>query len=179
MRTGLALAVLALVGTAAAATLEKLPLGTLIDKSTSIVRGRVGSPVAGVRGPLIYTYYPVTVTEVLKGTSGVQTTVALPGGSNGRVQQWATGVPQLHPGDEYVLFLWTSRSGLTQLLGLSQGLFTISYDSGGQTLLSRRASSETLVDPETRQPVTDEDVQLYLSDLRARVQRQGQGTAAK
>ena len=34
------------------------------------------------------------------------------------------------PGDEYVLFLWTSKSGADQVIGLTQGLFSL---AGGRT----------------------------------------------
>ena len=34
-------------------------------------------------------------------------------------------------GDEYVFFVWTSRSGLAQIIGLSQGLFNVLPDGKG------------------------------------------------
>ena len=172
-------ALLALSSLACAATLEKLSVASLIERSTAIVRGRAGLPTVTSRGGLLYTVYPISVSEVMKGSSVAQYTVAAPGGSSGRTEQRASGAPQLQPGQEYVLFLWTSRSGLMQIIGLSQGLFTMSVDTGGHTVVSRRASSETIVDPSTRQPVADEDVQMGLDDLRVKVRQQLQGTAAK
>ena len=41
------------------------------------------------------------------------------------------GAPTLRAGREYVLFLWTSRSGLTQLMGMSQGLFSVERTTAG------------------------------------------------
>ena len=50
------------------------------------------------------------------------------GGVAGGIRQSVSGAPELKPGQEYVLFLWTSRSGLTQVIGLSQGLFQLSEE---------------------------------------------------
>ena len=52
----------------------------------------------------------------------------MPGGVVNGIRQSVTGAPELKPGQEYVLFLWTSRSGLTQVIGLSQGLFKVSEE---------------------------------------------------
>src|SRR5579883_2302739 len=178
MRSVLAILVVCLGGVASAATLEKLSLTTMIAKSIAIIRGKVGTPTVTQRGPLLYTNYPVAVSEVLRGSAGSSVTISIPGGSNGRIQQSADGAPQLHPGDEYVLVLWTSRSGLTQIIGLSQGLFTISPDPAGDPLLTRPPSTDTIIDPATRQPVTDEGLTLHLSALRSRI-RQSSGGAAQ
>ena len=162
-----------------AATLEKLSVPSLIEKSTAIVRGRAGVPNVSSRSGLLYTDYPIEVSEVWKGSPAAQMVVSAPGGVSGKVEQRASGTPQLQPGQEYVLFLWTSRSGLTQILGLSQGLFNLGADGAGQTVASRRASSETVVDPLTRQPIADEDVQMRLDELRTKVRRQLTGAAVK
>lgn len=162
-----------------AATLEKLSVPTLIEKSTSIVRGRAGAPGISSRNGLLYTDYTIAVSEVWKGSAATRIVVSAPGGTNGKVEQRASGAPQLQPGQEYVLFLWTGRSGLTQILGLSQGLFNLGTDNAGQTVASRRASSETVVDPLTRKPIADEDVQMRLDDLRLKVRRQLTGTAVQ
>lgn len=168
----LLLAMLCLAAAAAAATLEKLDLETMIARSTSIVRGKIGVPAVSQRGPLLYTMYPVAVSEVLKGTAGGQITVGTPGGNNGRIQQSVPGAPLLSVGEDCVLFLWTGRSGLTQILGFSQGLFTASATGISEANLTRKATTETMVDPHTRQPVSDEDLTLRLSDLRTRIRRQ-------
>ncbi len=47
------------------------------------------------------------------------------------VQQSFAGAPTLTAGQDYFLFLWTSKTGLTQVIGLSQGLFTVTTNSSG------------------------------------------------
>ena len=74
-------------------------------------------------GPVIYTHYQLQVSERYKGAAESTVDLAIPGGVvNGIRQVWG-GAPQLDSGDEYVFFLWTGKSGLTQVMGLTQGLF--------------------------------------------------------
>jgi hypothetical protein len=67
------------------------------------------------------------------------------------------------------MFLWTSKSGLTQVIGLSQGLFAVVPDSAGNSMVIRAAASEHMLNM-SGQHVTDSDIQMSLSDLRTRIQ---------
>ncbi len=109
----------------AGATLERLTLDDLTAKSTAIVRGKVISSYASFRGPIIYTHYEVQVCEQ-QGTSGSSLDVVVPGGTANNLRQIYSGAPQLNLGGEFGLFLWTGPSGLTQIMGLTQGLFRLS-----------------------------------------------------
>ena len=74
------------------------------------------------------------------------TEVAVPGGVVDGIRQSVTEAPELKPGQEYVLFLWTSRSGLTQVIGLSQGVFQLSEEGSGKAVAKRPAASELMLD---------------------------------
>jgi hypothetical protein len=78
------------------------------------------------------------------------------------------GAPELKQGEEYVVFYWTSPTGLTQVLGLSQGLFSERSDTPGNPILMRPASTEAMVGKDGS-PVVDQPLSLHLSDLRAHV----------
>jgi hypothetical protein len=159
-----------------ATTLEQLSLDEMTQKSTAIVRARITGSHTGTRGTNIYTYFQLQVLETWKSsgqTSGTTTTeVAIPGGVAGGIRQSVSGAPELKPGQEYVLFLWTSRSGLTQVIGLSQGLFKVSEDgSGGGTgaaVVQRPAASELMLS-RSGLPVDDHAVSMQIQELRARV----------
>ena len=142
----------------------------MIQKSTAIVRARVTGSHAGTRGTNIYTYFQLQVLENWKGQKVAE--VALPGGVVGGIRQSVAGAPELKPGQEYVLFLWTSRSGLTQVIGLSQGLFKLSEEGSeggrGVAVAQRPAASELMLD-RSGLPVEDHAVSMQLQDLRARV----------
>ena len=150
-------------------TLQQLSLDDMIRQSTIIVRGQTQPTYSAVRGSVIYTHYRVQVSEVLKGPATNQLDIAVPGGtSDGRKQIFA-GVPTLLSGQDYVLFLWTSKSGLTQVIGLSQGLFAVTPNSSGQLTIQRAAATERMLNS-LGQTVSDSDIQMPLSDLWTRIQ---------
>jgi len=80
------------------------------------------------------------------------------------------GAPSLNVGQEYVIFLWTSRSGLTQVIGLSQGLLSVKQTESGDAVLIRPAASDLMLD-KNGHVVSDNTLMMQLSELRARIQR--------
>ena len=152
-----------------AATLEYLSTDDMIARSTAIVRARVAGSSARVHGPVVYTHFAVQVMERFKGTVGNGLEVVVPGGSADGLRQTFSGAPALASGSEYLLFLWTGPSGLTHVIGLSQGVLTLSKESGGEEIASRSASAEPMVDGRTGRVVTDRPVRIRLSELRSRV----------
>jgi hypothetical protein len=164
---------------ASATTLEQLTLDDMARKSTAIVRARVTGSHAGTRGTHgtdIYTYFELQVIETWKSAGHTNeqptTEVAVPGGAFEGIRQSVTGAPELKLGQEYVLFLWTSRSGLTQVIGLSQGLFKVSEEGSeggrGTAVVQRPAASELMLN-RSGLPVDDHPVNMPLRDLRAHV----------
>ena len=134
-----------------ATTLLQLNLNDLITLSTGIVRAKVTGVRTDYRGADIYTYYQLLVSEDwrasgLTPTTPTQIEVAVPGGAARGVRQTVAGAPSMTVGQEYVVFLWTSRSGLTQVIGLSQGLFLVETDSNGNAVLVRPGTGEPMVD---------------------------------
>ena len=154
------------LGVLEATTLEQLSMDEMIQKSTGIVRAKVVSSYAAVRGGDVYTYYRLEVTESWKGPRPAE--VAVPGGVLKGVRQSIAGVPYLTPGEDYLLFLWTGKSGLTQVIGMSQGVFGVKVDASGNPVVTRAASMASMVDHDDR-PVKDNGVSLRLSELRTRV----------
>jgi hypothetical protein len=166
----IAAVIAACLSTLPAATLQRLSLTDMIQKSSAIVRGTIQSGSSAVlRGALIYTHYQLSVTTAYKGTPGQVVDVAVPGGVLNGMQQPVAGAPMLVPGQDYVFFLWTSKTGLTQLIGLSQGLFNVSTNAQGQAIVSRGAASSPMVDT-SGQPVTDANLQMPLSQLVSKIQ---------
>lgn len=152
------------------ATLERLTMDDMVANSSAIVRARVTSTYASGRGPVIYTHYRLQVSERWKGTDAATMDVVVPGGSLGALHQSFSGAPILTSGSEYVLFLWQSRSGLTHVIGLSQGVFTLKSDASGVLTALRPAVTEQLLDSSGK-PVAPEAVSVSLDGLRAQVKR--------
>lgn len=154
----------------AASTLQRLSLTDMIQKSTLIVRGTIQPGTsATLRGPLIYTHYHASVTTAFKGTPGPVVDIAVPGGALNGLQQPVAGAPKLTPGQDCVLFLWTSRSGLTQVIGLSQGLFNVTTNAQGQLVVSRNATTSPMLDS-SGNSVTDTNFQIPLAQLKTKIQ---------
>ena len=156
----------AVAAISSATTLQKLGMDQMIRESTGIERAKVLGSYAAPLGNDIYTYYQLEVLEALKGAA--QREIAVPGGASGGYRQVVPGAPELSKGQEYVVFYWTSKTGLTQLLGLSQGLFSERADLAGNPMLVRPASTETMLNKDGK-PIQDKPESLRLSDLRARV----------
>jgi len=145
----------------------------MTQKSSAIARVRVAGSSEVLRGPDVFTVYRIETLESLKAPAGgVIESVAVPGGAAGGIRQVVAGAPRLRVGGEYVLFLWTSRSGLTQIIGLSQGLFSMS----GATA-TRAAADEQMLDA-TGRPVRPETLTLSWTDLKSRVAQAMQSPVA-
>ena len=150
-------------------TLLQLSLNDMIMKSTVIVHGTVEPTYSDLRGSVIYTHFQVQITKSYKGGNGATLDVAVPGGMLNGAQQSVAGAPALQAGQDYFLFLWTSKSGLTQIIGLSQGLFEVITNSSGQSIVSRAAVSERVLDS-SGQIITDLNIQMPLTQMAHRIQ---------
>ncbi|MCL5742489.1 MAG: hypothetical protein M1541_00985 [Acidobacteria bacterium] len=166
----LILAVIWLLGTGLhAATLEKLTLDDMIQKSTDIVRAKVGSSYAAFRGSIIYTNFKIQVLERWKGTDQPAMEVSVPGGIAGGLRQSFAGVPQLIDGKEYLLFLWKGKTGGTQVIGFTQGVFQLPNGSSAESTAVRAATTETMLEPGTGRVIKDERIEMRLQDLRTQI----------
>jgi hypothetical protein len=151
------------------ATLEQLSLPDMIVKSTAIVRAKVTGSYAAMSGPVIYTHYQLQVGERYKGAAQSTVDLAIPGGiANGIRQVW-DGAPLLDSGAEYVFFLWTGKSGLTQVMGLTQGLFSMAQDGSKDPVVTRAASHDTMLEHNTGRAVQDQTLTMALSGLKAQI----------
>jgi len=152
---------------AAATILQQLTLDEMARKSTSIVHVTVTGSREVVRGADVFTLYKFETLETLKSGSTTRE-VAVPGGVAEGIRQVVAGAPTLRAGQEYIFFLWTSRSGLTQLMGMSQGLFRVERTAAGDRQASRVAAGEQMVDA-AGHAVREETLSMPLTDLRAKV----------
>jgi hypothetical protein len=158
-----------------AATLQQLSMDQMTQSATAIVRARVTGSSARFTGSTIYTHYQLQVTETWKGAAPAE--LMLPGGVANGYRQSFPGVPALTPGTEYVLFLWTSsQTGITHLVGLSQGLFNLNPQADGSTLATRPLVGEMMLDASGRR-VTDRAVTMDLTDMRSQVKTATRGAA--
>lgn len=149
-------------------TLQQLSLDDMTLKSTAIVRGKVQQTETVLRGSVVYTMYRLQVSEQWKGTQSAQIDFAVLGGTAKGIHQAYSGAPALTNGQEYVLFLWTSRGGLTQIIGLSQGAFNLTQVASGDSLVTRFATTDRVVD-QSGNDVGSVNFQMRLGDMRSQV----------
>lgn len=147
------------------ATLELLSVNDLIAKSTAIVQGQVTASSTVLKGAVIYTDYKISVTQQWKGAGKGTMDVLVPGGIANGTRQTFPGAPQLGPGRQYLLFLWTSSKGATTTLGFTQGVFSLATDSSGNTIASQMPTTETMLAPGTGQVVNSQPISMPLAQL--------------
>lgn len=152
-----------------AATLERLSLDEMTARSTSIVRGKVEGSWSAFSGRVIYTHFTIRVTERWKGSNQSSVEIVVPGGVANNLRQSFSGVPELAAGAEYLFFLWTGKDGLTQVIGLTQGVFSLARDNAADPTATRSASRELMFDRSTGQPVKDQTLVMRMSELRTRI----------
>jgi hypothetical protein len=150
-----------------AATLEQLSMDQMSQSATAIVRARVTGSYTSVIKSTIYTHYNLQVNEIWKGIAATE--VMLPGGVSSGKRQSFPGIPELSTGSEYVLFLWTSPSaGITHLVGLAQGLFSLDRQADGTVIAWRPKIGEMMLDAAGRR-VADQPVSMKIADMKSRV----------
>ena len=151
-----------------AATLEQLSNERLIDESTEIVRGTVVYCNQIYRQPVIWTVCEINVRERFKGAAAAKVQVAIPGGTAAGLRQSFEGTPTLARNAEYLFFLWQGKSGLKQIMGLSQGLLNIATDAKGNLILTRAKTENRMVDA-AGNFIGDTGVNVSLSDFKAKI----------
>jgi hypothetical protein len=150
-----------------AATLQQLSFDDLAQKSTAIVRAKVTSSYADFRGKEIFTHWKLQIVEQLKGGGTVE--VMSPGGNARGYHESVPGAPQLVVGKEYLLFLWTSKSGATYFTGWGQGVFELSRNNAGNVIATRAVLGENIVEAGTWRTLKDEGLQKPYAELAARI----------
>ncbi len=128
------------------ATLERMSVEEMAQQATAVARGRIGEPQSARFGALVYTLYPFEVEEQWSGPAIDVIDAAVPGGTYEGTTYRFSGAPELTPGAEYVLFLWTGPSGRTQIVGLSQGVFRVERGEHGAVALQASSEGAEFVD---------------------------------
>jgi hypothetical protein len=153
---------------ALASTAVQMDVPALTAQASDVVRGRVLSSVAGWTGDhrRIVTRVEVEVLETWKGSAAGRLTVLQPGGEIDGIGQRVSGVAELGPGEEVVLFL--ERTGSShRVVGLAQGVYRVSTAEGARQAVPASLEGLELVAPAERAP--GPRVRLPLAQLRETV----------
>ena len=165
-------ATLMLASGLSATTLERLSMNDMTDKCHVVVRATVLNGSSEYSNGIVVTHYQLNVLEVWKGSVSSVVDLYVRGGRAGGIRELVPGAPTLDVGSEYVVFLWNGPSGRAQIMGLSQGLFNVTKDPAtNSVMLERPGAKETMVDPVTGNPVTDQAVRMKAADVKAMVKK--------
>src|SRR5580658_7086000 len=171
MRKLIILGLLGALATLAGSPLRQLTRSDMILQSTMIVHGTVQPGIVSSRGSMIFSHYTVQVSETYKSPASQpasQIDFGVPGGSlNGLIQRYS-GAPSLTVGQDYVLFLWTSKTGLTQIIGLSQGLLSVISTPGAAPMVVSTGTAERMLNS-AGQPVAASNLTMTLSALKTEI----------
>ncbi len=162
-----------------AATVEALELPELARRADRIAWAKVESLDARWTsdGARIVTDVSLRVTETWKGRQDERIDVLVPGGVVGRVGQRMAGAPELHVGQELVVFLEASGDR-SIVLGLSRGLFMVDR-SRGAAVVSQPSSSVRSIDERTGKEHPLVFAPMELAAFRAQILSQVQGADSK
>jgi hypothetical protein len=146
---------------ALASTALQMDVPALTAHATDVVRGRIVSAVPGWTGDhrRIVTRVEVEVLETWKGTAAGRLTVVQPGGEVDGIGQRVSGVAELGPGEEVVLFLEQTGS-LYRVVGLAQGVYRVSAASGARQAVPASLEGLELVAPAGPAPAARRAVPL-------------------
>lgn len=145
LAVALLLALSTWIGTGHATSLELEGTADLLQKSDSVITGRVLSTEARMREDhqFIYTYVTIEVDDVLKGSAAqAGRTIVLEelGGQVGDWVHYVEAVPRYAVGERVLAFLEDRDEGLFRTYGMIQGKFRFETDARtGEEMLTRPA----------------------------------------
>ncbi len=132
---------------ARATTLARMSLDQLGAAADAVARVRCAGSESRWENGAIWTATTFHVVETMKGNLPPQVTVRIPGGRVGHLSAVVDGAPKFDPGDEAVVFLERSRSGVLSVTGWVEGTFRIYRNP--------RTGSETVTQESSTFPVFD------------------------
>jgi len=137
---------------------------SLTAAADAVVHGQVvGRRSAWTRaGGQIFTTVTLRTLETWKGPASAEVTILVPGGEAGDLAQTVAGAASFQDGEEVVVFLHRSASGVFGVERMALGKFGVESFSPGRVVRDRRGLS-------CLQCTAAERDELSLDELRARV----------
>jgi hypothetical protein len=128
---GLIVALAVVAGSVAQATVVvPTDLKKLTARAQAIAHGRVTAVRSqwASADQRIETIVTMEVANYLKGNLGAQFIFRVPGGKVGSLRSVTLGAPELHQGDEVVVFVDATGPAIPHVVGFNQGVFRVSTE---------------------------------------------------
>ncbi|MEZ5361080.1 MAG: hypothetical protein R2748_01760 [Bryobacterales bacterium] len=167
-----------------ATTVERLSFGQVVSQSSAIVHGTVvRSRMAWDADKVaIWTHYDIQVKSSLKGRPGPILTLSEPGGEVDGKHMQVVGAPRYEVGEEVVVFVAPTATGLLRTCGWGQGKFAVraSDQTPSGRVVRSGVGAVTLVEPagarltkaEAADALDGADLEAFLGRVRAEVRSQ-------
>ena len=151
-------------------TLAQLTLAQLTSAAPIIVKARCTGTESLWHDSEIWTVTSFRAEEIWKGNVSQQFQVWMLGGRVGPVISYVPGAPRFRPGDEVVLFLEPTRSGMLSITAWGEGTFRIFRNAmSGKPRVTQDTASLPSFDPATRRFLSSGIRNWPLEELKARV----------
>lgn len=110
-----------------ATSMQSLYMQDLIKNSHAIVHGQFLSQEPLIWKNKQWTRLKFRIISFLKGDGSSDIEIIQPGGQNGKYQTIVAGTRRFIPEQHYCLFLWNGPENKKQVIGYSQGSFTLEF----------------------------------------------------
>ncbi|MCB1018327.1 MAG: hypothetical protein KDC27_00295 [Acidobacteria bacterium] len=173
--------------TLAATTVERLSFGQVVAQSSAIVHGKVLRARSSwdAEHVAIWTHYDIQVRTSLKGRPGPVLTLSEPGGEADGKHMQVVGAPRYEVGEEVVVFVAPTATGLLRTCGWGQGKFDVraSGQAPSGRVVRSGVGAVTLVEPQgaraakaaAAETFDGADLETFLGRIRAEVRSQQSG----
>ncbi|HEV2490439.1 MAG TPA: hypothetical protein VGT03_11565 [Candidatus Acidoferrales bacterium] len=132
-------------------TLAQLSLSQLTSAASAIAVATCTGSESLWRDGEVWTVSSFHLEDVWKGELPQELQVWMLGGRTGPVTSYVPGAPRFRPGEETVLFLEPTRSGLLSITGWGEGTFRIRHDPRtGKSRVTQDSASVPAFDPAAR-----------------------------
>ena len=137
---------LLLMTTISMAQLKNMSVEEMATESTSILYGKCTKVESAWNGnqDIILTTVTVVPDAYLKGNSGSEVTITVPGGRVGDIIYEVSEMPAFAEGDDVFTFLWRHPSGMNLVTGGIQGKLDIVTDqNSGERVVKKKHPGAT------------------------------------
>ena len=123
-----------------AGTLPKLSLSELVDRSSTVLQGRVTRHWSAWDADhhLIWTHYELRTSEVFRGHNAPSVTISEPGGVIGELGLRVSNSVAFKDGEEVVVFLKSMPNGMMRVSGGPQGKLQVINTFAGKQVRGER-----------------------------------------
>ncbi|NUQ34721.1 MAG: hypothetical protein HUU29_07260 [Planctomycetaceae bacterium] len=162
-------------GIVGATVVKQFALKELVDTATKAIHVKVTKAEAAYDADKkrIWTTYTLTVLDTLKGENAETLEVRVRGGAVGNRAQHVAGAAHMEAGKEYVLFVGIDNEQKNQVVGMSQGRFSVAREEGKIATVANSLKDMRVADKQgnVKAPDKENPISNTLDDFKREVRK--------